>query len=194
MDKTKYKEIVEMLCEIYKNEILLNHEDFGYIPEDLTYGSPIEQIMEVYLVGISHLRRLLYDVDFIGGGFCSVDECISYVEKHGLGDNDLHVFQQVPIGNYQVDFLFVMIANSGGVRRTEILVVECDGHDFHERTKEQAAKDKFRDRFMLSNGLPTMRFTGSEIWRDVHSCVEEIRQYFYSRWNELYNSQKAMKA
>lgn len=45
------------------------------------------------------------------------------------------------------------------------LAVECDGHDFHEKTKEQARRDKSRDRILISHGIHTIRFTGSEIFR-----------------------------
>ena len=33
------------------------------------------------------------------------------------------------------------------------VVVECDGHDFHERTKEQAANDRERDRGLQGLGF-----------------------------------------
>lgn len=56
------------------------------------------------------------------------------------------------------------------------LVVECDGHDFHEKTKEQAARDKRRDRVFLQNGWPVARFTGSEIKNDPGRCAEEVIQ------------------
>ena len=59
-----------------------------------------------------------------------------------------------------VDFLFY-------VEDLDIkLIVECDGHDFHEKTKEQAKKDKQRDRYLITSGFYVLRFTGSEIWND----------------------------
>lgn len=44
------------------------------------------------------------------------------------------------------------------------LAIELDGHDFHERTKEQARRDKKRDRDLSALGFPVARFTGSEIF------------------------------
>ena len=52
-------------------------------------------------------------------------------------------------------------------------MIECDGHDYHERTKEQAARDKKRDRFFASKGYKVLRFTGSEIWADPEAVAEE---------------------
>lgn len=77
---------------------------------------------------------------------------------------------------YRLDFLF--IANNregrGGIRK---LIVECDGHDFHERTKEQAASDKSRDRDLMANGFQVFRFTGSEIFKNPFACADQICKY-----------------
>lgn len=53
------------------------------------------------------------------------------------------------------------------------VVVELDGHDYHEKTKQQATRDKKRDRYFQSKGFHVLHFTGSEIWRDPFSCAEE---------------------
>ncbi|MGG3012260.1 hypothetical protein ABEO98_22600 [Brevibacillus parabrevis] len=37
--------------------------------------------------------------------------------------------------------------------------IECDGHEFHEKTKEQAARDKQRDRDLQSMGYRALRCT-----------------------------------
>lgn len=54
------------------------------------------------------------------------------------------------------------------------LVVELDGHDFHERTKTQAQRDRSRDRAAVAEGFRVVRFTGSEIHRDTAKCVLEM--------------------
>jgi hypothetical protein len=55
------------------------------------------------------------------------------------------------------------------------VIVEVDGHDFHEKTKEQAARDKSRDRAVLRvSRRPTVRFAGSEIHADPVGCVKEV--------------------
>ena len=60
---------------------------------------------------------------------------------------------QQRVGDYRADFV-VAYAFFGA----EIdIVVECDGHDFHERTKQQAARDKKRDRFMTAQGYRLRR-------------------------------------
>lgn len=69
-------------------------------------------------------------------------------------------------GDYRLDFAF----ECDGKR----VAVECDGHEFHERTKEQAARDKARDRSLVAAGWQVLRFTGSEIWADPGKCASEV--------------------
>lgn len=66
---------------------------------------------------------------------------------------------------YSADFLF-----TAPLWR---LVVELDGHDFHERTKEQAARDRSRDRALLLAGYEVARYTGSEVFADADRCLDE---------------------
>jgi very-short-patch-repair endonuclease len=54
------------------------------------------------------------------------------------------------------------------------LVIECDGHDFHDRTKVQASRDRARDRTLQSLGFQVFRYTGADIWRDVMACATEV--------------------
>jgi very-short-patch-repair endonuclease len=54
------------------------------------------------------------------------------------------------------------------------VAIEVDGHEFHERTKEQAARDKSRDRALQAAGWRVLRFTGSEVWNDPRRCAQEV--------------------
>ena len=83
-------------------------------------------------------------------------------------------YWQVGIGPYFADIAFIREDGKPGV------VVECDGHDFHERTKEQAAHDRQRDRWMQTAGWSVLRFTGSEIRRDPHGCAREVVEFLQS--------------
>jgi len=84
---------------------------------------------------------------------------------------------QEQIGPYRVDFVFEAYGAE--------VVIEVDGHDFHERTKEQAAKDKSRDRYLTANGYTVIRFTGSEVWANPFACAEEafnVAKAVGSKW------------
>lgn len=77
---------------------------------------------------------------------------------------------QKKIGRHRVDFL----ASWSYDEPRQKIIVECDGHNFHERTKEQAQKDRAKDRDWQNAGFRVFRFTGSEIYRDAFACATEV--------------------
>lgn len=72
---------------------------------------------------------------------------------------------QKPCGKYRIDFA---VACTMGW-----LAVEIDGHDFHEKTKEQASGDRQRERHLVASGYTVIRFTGSDVWNDPFACCRE---------------------
>lgn len=92
-------------------------------------------------------------------------------------DETSYVYLQAKVGQYRVDMLIHDASMPFELAHPRWMVIECDGHDFHERTKEQARRDRQRDRYMQSQGLKVLRFTGSEIWEDPGKCAEEIIEH-----------------
>jgi len=94
--------------------------------------------------------------------------------------------------SYRIDLL--MVCGREAIHR-HAFAIECDGHEWHEKTKEQVARDKLRDRRLVMVGITPIRFSGSEIHRDAASCVEYLRGLCNARtgdalgathnWNEL---------
>jgi hypothetical protein len=86
---------------------------------------------------------------------------------------------------YRVDFLAVLkkeAPKAGGEPIfVEAFVIEADGHDYHERTKEQAARDKERDRNLQIAGYKVFHFTGSEIYRGADKASRVIFEYVADR-------------
>lgn len=88
-------------------------------------------------------------------------------------------------GRYRLDFSVEFIQDAlgrfGGPSWDEIISsinspkvgIELDSHIWHEKTKEQAQKDKERERFLISKGWKLVRFAGSEIYKDPPKCVQE---------------------
>lgn len=83
---------------------------------------------------------------------------------------------------YRVDFLLICGARPA---YRKCLAIECDGHDWHEKTKQQVARDKLRDRRLLISGIIPVRFSGSEIHRDHGACAEYIRQLAYASLGDV---------
>lgn len=88
----------------------------------------------------------------------------------------LHMFivPQWPVENYRADFL-VGFACDGSHRQTSI-IVELDGHQWHEKTKDQARRDKERDRILNNHVAKVIHFTGSEVFRSPLKCVETAQR------------------
>lgn len=118
--------------------------------------SPIEQLFALSLNRIADQIEKRYGVD------CIVNP-----------QSQIEVRQKT----YRVDFLIAIQMKDGTGFR---IAVECDGHEFHEKTKEQAARDKARDRAIQSQAIPVLRFTGSEIWNNPWQCAKEVREFIES--------------
>ncbi len=141
--------------------------------KEITGDSPIEKLLLLAMV----CRSWLGTDEYMG---------VSPIENESdladLGDTfkrlSIRYRQQVQIDSIgRVDFVFYAYDTRGRVLRApgwRKLIVECDGHDFHERTKEQAKRDRSRDRKATLGGLDVMRFTGSEIWNDPWGCAGDI--------------------
>lgn len=86
--------------------------------------------------------------------------------------HDLLLTPQFRWNDYRIDFCLRAWA-----RPDRMVFVECDGHDFHERTKEQAERDRSKDRAIQAAGIGILRFTGREIWRDPFVVMLEILRF-----------------
>jgi very-short-patch-repair endonuclease len=144
------------------------------VPNEITDG--IRSISRAWMEGRRHCESPIEEIFlekalFSNNGYTDV----VWNEFPGAFDHEHSGFgacfeMQAEIGPYRVDFLFTTY--SDGFKRK--LVVECDGHDFHEKTKEQARRDKARDRYFAKHGISVIRFSGSEIYRDADECKEEL--------------------
>lgn len=125
--------------------------------------SPIEEAM-LYGLIIS-AQAEVEAVGFVVNGYRFGD--------HDDGADLLIIEPQAKIENYRADFLLTYQSSIPGFGKERQLIVECDGHDYHDKTKQQASRDKERDREMKKLGYEVFRFTGSDIWNDVYSCAKE---------------------
>lgn len=61
------------------------------------------------------------------------------------------------------------------------LVIECDGHEFHERTKEQVKKNNQRDYDLMMMGYEVLHFSGSQIYNEPFKCAQETLELIFSK-------------
>lgn len=79
---------------------------------------------------------------------------------------------------YKVDFLFdterlKLIHRDHPLK----LAIECDGHDFHERTKTQVEKGNNRDYDLKMAGYEILHFSGSQIYNEPMKCALEVYDF-----------------
>jgi len=167
-----YQKAAETSCEYFDENIAASTE------------SPIEKILA------SHLSLLsIYQIETIywhtnKESHSRILANLSRIDNHFYSDSvidgEFHIFPQIQFDRYRADFLIVYRVSDPKLKsgmQISMSIVECDGHDFHEKTKDQARKDKRRDRFFQAKSLPVLRFTGSEIYSDCIQCVNEIHRF-----------------
>lgn len=131
--------------------------------------SPIEVMLAVAIDVLNHLRWLQF-----GDG-----HHVAYVSngtESKMPPSVIHIVPQATFEKkYRVDFV--------GMIGQEMVAIECDGHDFHERTKEQAERDRSRDRELQRLGIPILRFTGREINRSPTDCARQVVNFLVDLHN-----------
>lgn len=65
------------------------------------------------------------------------------------------------------------LADYRGLRHP-FIAIELDGHEFHERTKDQVRRRDRRDRDLQAAGWCIFHFSGSEFAGDPVKCVDEV--------------------
>lgn len=105
--------------------------------------------------------------------------------QFGTGDLLFFLEREVQVGRYRVDFMIEIDGGANGYR----IAVECDGRKWHERTEDQGAHDRSRDRELLTRGVITIRFTGSEIYRDAQACAADVWRCAKFLDDQMRNSQ-----
>jgi len=150
------KESLKILEELY-NYSSLDYSDCK---------SPIEQIF-----------ALAYDMVIINEGFPANELLVIYPQEELLANGH----------KYRADFLFdTEKYKENYFEHPYKLVIECDGHRFHEKTKEQVVKNNQRDLDLKMNGYDVLHFSGSQIYKDPIKCAYEACVYIESKVGEIY--------
>jgi hypothetical protein len=153
--------------------------------------SPIEQRFLFYVLDYNPHRFAQCTTGFDATHKCPAIKCTHWdLEEFPEFGVKIIAQHSVDEGQYRTDFLFeltrdIYATDAAGdvpvkLARSEVfarLVVELDGHDFHERTKEQAKRDKSRDRRLTALGFTVFRFTGSEVHAEPYRVADEVESY-----------------
>lgn len=82
------------------------------------------------------------------------------------------IHPQAPIGSYKIDFAVVW--ELGFSPERQVVLVELDGHEFHDRDQRQRSYEKARDRELQRLGHRVLHFTGSDVVRDPYKVAHEV--------------------
>ncbi len=82
---------------------------------------------------------------------------------------------------YRVDFLieYKYMENWEKNDKEDMFIIEMDSYLWHGSTPEQFAKEKKRERNLISAGYKIIRFSGREVYRNPEKCVDEVMDYIY---------------
>lgn len=119
----------------------------------------------------------------------------TYIQNTTRENFSVNVVPQYRFGEYHPDsgrrfVLDFMIGIDLGCKAKEYneyglkFCIECDGHNFHEKTKEQVARDKERDRVLTHYNYTVIRFSGSEIYNDPWYCADVVAEIVIQKINE----------
>lgn len=122
--------------------------------------SPIEQMFYAAALAICEAQGL------------PLNPCDEEFNGVVLRARGLTLVPQYPVGKYTVDFLLKQ-ENLGPDDIYGPVVVELDGHAFHDRDKHQRAYEKARDRFLVRSGYRVLHYTGSEVVADPFRVADE---------------------
>jgi very-short-patch-repair endonuclease len=160
---SKAAAMIEAAAELEATRFIEEYEHLRQYCE-----SPIEELL---LAGLYADHRISAFTQIV---FLGCPETYDPFTSRHVQSETFYIYQQAKVGPYRVDFLIQDASVPTEIQAPRWMVVECDGHDYHERTKEQARRDKKRDRYFQSRGLKVLRFTGSEIFADPQGCAEEV--------------------
>lgn len=134
-------------------------------------------IMGDYLECESPIEKILYvAMDFV---------CV--LRDKEFGEWNLMIFPQAEVEyqnkTYRVDFMVSMEKYEDKIQDViqKDIVVECDGHEFHQKTKEQVKHDNEREMQIKLAGYDVLRFSGSQIYEDPIKCANDIIDYALSK-------------
>lgn len=98
-----------------------------------------------------------------------------------LKKEDIFLFSQQEIivnkKKYIVDFYFEKDQYVNPFDTNKKIIIECDGHEFHQKTKEQVKHDNEREYNLKMAGYEIIRFSGSQIYNEPFKCAEDAYNY-----------------
>lgn len=99
--------------------------------------------------------------------------------KHGFLIENQYEITSVSGKKYRADFAIIHLDEEDN--ENVIVLVECDGHEYHNKTKIQVKRDNERDMDIKLSGYEVLHFSGSQIYENPFKCAEDVSKYYLSK-------------
>lgn len=176
------------LREIASLPVRIQELIFCLIDESISH----EDIEPIKILGSMYLRQ---GVDF---SFCEspIEQIFAFayemvIVNQGFPESELlniYPQEEILIDNhkYYADFYFDTAKKKHFYYEHPLkVVIECDGHDYHEKTKEQVARGNKRDLDLKAHGYDVVHFSGSQIYKNPIECAQELYLYIKTKVGEI---------
>lgn len=187
----EFAEIVSDHRDAFQRLALMHCDDVAQLCE-----SPAEQAMYWALLGaLDNIHTCpqfnpplgpWYGDNALGFSLAAEQSPSCVRAEYGGGYFDTWVAPQAGVEadgiQYRLDFAVCFVPDRSSTARPLRVDLEVDGHDFHERTKEQAAHDRDRDRRLQAAGWLIARFTGSQVYKNASGCADELLRMVNAVW------------
>lgn len=168
----KNKNIYDYLVDEVKTNLIANECEYSILTlqELWKCESPIEQLLFLELCKLTYIDSKPINP--------YVDISTIEIQKEIECDKE----------KYRVDFFIPVQYKNPKTNNAErkFFIVECDGHEFHEKTKQQVIRDNKRTRKLQEYGYEVVRYSGSEIYHMSYKCALNLLDIIYAHfWKNI---------
>lgn len=157
--------VIDTCARIVGNAERISHKKSLEI--DIRDGKTISPIEQIFFSAFNTLTKIT-----------KLDDQWPVETKLGEEWAGLFFSRQFKIDKYKVDFLICYrdteMTQNGSSRD---VVIECDGHDFHEMSEFERRYEKARDRHMQKKNYKVFRYTGADIVKNHFQIAAEVLSY-----------------
>lgn len=108
-------------------------------------------------------------------------------KTYKLTEEYLQGFLELPKADFMFkadDYLTKLILGKEIRNYNYKLIIECDGYEFHQKTRQQVQKDNEREYDLKMAGYEILRFSGSQIYNEPLKCAEDTYNYIMKKIKE----------
>lgn len=138
---------------------------------------------ELILNNIDKIDTMLLDLILTDVQYCnSPIEIILSIALNIITEGKLYFEPQVEIQTKNKKYIVDFYIESDScinkfIKKDFKLIIECDGYNFHQKTKKQVDYDNQREYDLKMEKYEILRFSGSKIYNEPIKCAEEILEY-----------------